>query len=822
MSINAFIMENLTAIPKKTSLPETVNNGIRMEHYTSVRDIPVNDWNRFVNRDSVGLETEHLHAVEASRINDIHPYYIIGYIDKEPIGIAYGFSIRIDLARMANIYPKDVVETVKAWKPGFMEMRIVEIGHLASLGLTVEITRPYTGEFLHALSVKVDEIAGIEKAELCIVRDIPGDRFDEFSRLKDYGFSPAMGFPIARMKLSWNKFEGYLASLKSRKRYNILKRRLKLLAPGISTEIIEDFAPYSERLAELWTNVAKRQNGYQHERLTPAYFEAMSRHLKGRCHVVAIKFNGKIAAFGLNLAGDREYFGVAEGLDYDLRDKYDLYSNNIFEALRVACELGKTSFNIGITTYDFKTFIGAEPDPCIYLIKSFKQPAYGNVYASLIQKNIIQPVNLHRVFRDSDKPDRNLIRDASGIITRQNNHKDIFAKHLRYLRADTIRAADLYAYCPVFESAQEPVIKHSGRDVIMLGTNSYLGLATHPLVKSAACRAIEKYGSGCSGSPMLNGTLDIHKELVSELARFIGKEDALVFSTGYQTNVGTVSALVNREDIVIMDERNHASLVDGALLSRATLVRYKHNDTRSLEQMLQKYADKPKLVVTDSLFSMEGTAIDLPEIIRLVKKSGARLMLDESHAIGVMGPTGRGVAEHYNLTSEVDIIMGTFSKSFASIGGFVAGDHKIIDTLMHTSRSHIFSASLPPASVAAVLAAIRIIDEEPERRTNLIKNARFLADGLRDLGFTTSFNGSAIIPVFCGNELLALAAFHKLLEEGVFVNPVTSPAVPKNREMLRVSVMATHDESMILRALEVFKRVRTPGWPSVNNFKNDN
>jgi 8-amino-7-oxononanoate synthase len=267
-----------------------------------------------------------------------------------------------------------------------------------------------------------------------------------------------------------------------------------------------------------------------------------------------------------------------------------------------------------------------------------------------------------------------------------------------------------------------------------------------------------------------------------------------------------------------MDERNHASLVDGAILSRATIVRYRHNDTGSLESMLQKYADKPKLVVTDSLFSMEGTMIDLPEITRLVRQYDARLMLDESHAIGVIGPTGRGVAEFYGLTNDVDIIMGTFSKSFASIGGFVAGDHKIIDTLKHTARSHIFSASLPPASVAAVLAAIRIIDEEPVRRVNLIKNAALLADGLMDLGYKTCFHGSAIIPVHCGNELLTLAAFHKLLEEGVFVNPVTSPAVPRNKEMLRVSVMATHDESMILRALEVFKRVRTPGWPTMNNL----
>jgi len=349
----------------------------------------------------------------------------------------------------------------------------------------------------------------------------------------------------------------------------------------------------------------------------------------------------------------------------------------------------------------------------------------------------------------------------------------------------------------------------------MLGTNSYLGLATHPKVKEAAKEAIEKYGSGCSGSPMLNGTLDLHHQLANELAQFIGKQDALIFSTGYQTNVGVVSALVNRDDVLIMDERNHASLIDGARLAGATFVRYKHNDLESLESVLQKFANRPKLVVTDTLFSMEGTVINLPGMVQLVKKYHARLMLDESHAIGVMGPTGRGIAEQFGLTDQVDIIMGTFSKSFASIGGFVAGDRKIIDTLRHTSRSHIFSASLPPSAVAAVLAAIKIIDEEPERRTRLLQNARFLAEGLQDSGYAITHQGSAIIPVFCGHELITIAAFHKLFEEGVFVNPVTWPAVPRNQEMLRISLMATHDEDMLLKALEVFRKIKTKHWPQI-------
>ncbi len=810
-------MDTKTSLLGRVVKPEM----IRMDHFSSIKELRAEDWNLFVNHESVGLELEHLSAIEASGINDIHPYYIIGYHNDQPVGIAYCFSIRIDFARMANSYPAEIVETVKAWKPGFMEMRIVEVGHLSSLGTTIETCPQYTGDFLSSLTVKIDEIAKLENAELCIIRDIPVERFHEFGKLKEYGFYPAMGFPVARMQVKWDRFEGYLASLKSRKRCNILKRRRKLQVPEITVEVIDDYAQYSERLAELWTNVARRQNGYQHERLTPAWFESMSMHLNGRSHVVAIKHKGIIAAFGLNLIGDTEYFGVAEGLDYDLRDAYDLYSNNIFEALRVACELGKKSFNIGITTYDFKTFIGAETEPCIYLIKSLKGPDYGPVYSSLIRKNIVQPVTRHRAFRNTTMYKNDQIRARAESFMSVDHH-DVFSKHQRYLRADTIRAADLYAFCPVFESAQEPVIKHHGRDVIMLGTNSYLGLATHPVVKESAIKAIEKYGSGCSGSPMLNGTLDIHIELAHKLSQFIGKEDSLVFSTGYQANVGTVSALAGRDDVLIMDERNHASLIDGGILSRATLARYRHNDTRSLEILLQKFVDQPKLIVTDSLFSMEGSTVDLPEIIRLARNYGARLMLDESHAIGVMGPTGRGVAEQYGLTGEVDIIMGTFSKSFASVGGFVAGDRKIIDTLRHTARSHVFSASLPPSSVAAVLAAIRIIDEEPERRINLLKNARFLASGLHNLGYTVNFHGSAILPVHCGDELLALAAFHKLLEEGVFVNPVTSPAVPRNHELLRVSLMATHDESMILRALEVFKRVRTYGWPLKKNNNTHN
>lgn len=788
---------------------------IELIQYNSINEVPGDVWNALASREAVSLETAHLRAIEESQINNICPYYFIGYHEGVPVGIAYCFSISINFAKLANSYPNEILETIKAWNPDFMEMRMLEVGHIASLGSTIEVKLPFVSEFLQAFTDKIEEIARTENADVCLIRDITTEQYCDFQSLKTFGYRPVMGFPIARIPVSWKSFDGYIDALKNKKRSNILQKPLKLNVPEMSVEVIEDYAPYAERLTELWTNVAKRNNGYAHEQLTPAYFEAMARNLKGRSNVTAIKKDGEIVAYGLNLVGDTELFGMAEGLDYSVRDEYDLYANNIFESLRMACELGKKSFNVGITTYDYKASIGAELQPCVYFIKSFRNPLYTSVFEDLIKKNIDLPDNEHRVFRDSDITNRVQLKNVKEALLCKELQTDPFTKLYNHVRVDTARLADMYTLCPVFESAQEPVIQYEGREVIMLGTNAYLGLATHPKVKKAAHDAIDKYGSGCSGSPMLNGTLDIHKELREHLAWFMGKQDALVFSTGYQTNVGAISALVNRNDVLIMDERNHASLVDGAILSRANVVRYKHNSIDSLESVLKRYADKPKLLVTDTIFSMEGTIIDLPAIVALCKKYNSRLMLDESHAIGVMGPTGRGVAEHFGLLGDVDIVMGTFSKSLASVGGFIAGERKIIDTLRHTSRAHIFSASLPPSAVATVLAALQIIDNEPERRTRLLANARFLAAQLQILGFQASYHGGAIVTIHCGHELIAIAAYKKLLEKGVYVNVVPSPAVPKKHELLRISLMATHSEEILKQALSIFESVKTPYWPKL-------
>lgn len=794
---------------------------IKLKLYRSIDKIPVDIWDKLASKDRVNLESNHLKAIEYSGVNNIKPYYYIGFIGDNPIGIAYFFFIDINLARMANSYPKEVLDTVQTWNPGFMDVCILEVGHIASLGSTIEVSSGYEKKFLKLLSNEIDKVGKENNADFVLIRDIPSENKENYNSLLEEGYYSVMGFPIARIPLRWESFDSYLSSLKSKKRNNLKNKIKKMDSPEISVEIIEDYSPYADRLAELWTNVAKSNNGYEHEQLTPEYFRSMSEQLKDRSHVVAIKCKGTLVAYGLNLIGDEEYFGVAEGLDYSLRDKYELYTNNMLEGLKVACSLKKKFYNIGVTTYDFKTSLGAELEPAFYYLKAFKNDKYSEVYANLIEDSIEQPDNDHRVFNDVNIENRIQLKEYKENSISKTDNSDIFSKHIHYTRVDAARAAGFYNYYPQFESAQDAVIKENNRDVIMLGTNSYLGLSTHEKVKKAMIEAIEKYGSGCSGSPLLNGTLDIHNKLSRKLAKFIGKERSLLYSTGYQTNLGVIPAIAGRNDVLIMDKRNHASLIDGAMLSGAKLVRYKHNDLSSLEKQLKRYKDLPKLVVTDSIFSMEGTVINLPKIVNLTKKYNARLMLDESHAIGVYGKQGAGVADYYNLTHEVDIIMGTFSKSFASIGGFITGDEKIIDTIQHTSRSHIFSASLPPSAIAAIDAALDIIISEPERREALFQNSIYLANGLKELGFNIDYSDSSIIPLHCGNELLALSAYKKLFDDGVFVNPVTYPAVPKGQEILRISLMATHTESMLKKTLEAFKKLRTKNWPIKGEYNGD-
>ena len=369
-------------------------------------------------------------------------------------------------------------------------------------------------------------------------------------------------------------------------------------------------------------------------------------------------------------------------------------------------------------------------------------------------------------------------------------------------------AAGIYPYFREIQSDQDTEVIISGKKVLMFGSNAYLGLTNHPKVKEAAIEAIKKYGTGCAGSRFLNGTLDIHIQLEKRLAEFVGKEDAIVYSTGFQVNLGVVSCLTGREDYILWDELAHASIIEGHRLSFSTKLKYKHNDMESLEKQLQKCdPDKVKLIVTDGVFSMEGDVAKLPEICALAKKYNANVMVDEAHGLGVFGKQGRGTCDHFGVTNDVDLIMGTFSKSLASIGGFIAADESIINYLRHHSRSYIFSASNTPAATAAANAALDIMINEPERIEHLWKLTNYALDGFRQMGCEIGHTSTPIIPLFIRDNDLTFTIVKELFEAGIFVNPVVSPAVASEDTLIRFSLMATHTKEQLDYALEQIHRV---------------
>ncbi len=384
---------------------------------------------------------------------------------------------------------------------------------------------------------------------------------------------------------------------------------------------------------------------------------------------------------------------------------------------------------------------------------------------------------------------------------------DIFAKCSLFTAAKEAIAAGYYPYfIPLTENEGSEAV-FQGRRLIMCGSNNYLGLTTHPKVRQAALDAIRRYGTSCTGSRFLNGTLELHEQLEEELAEWVGKERALVFSTGMQTNLGTISALVSREDVVVLDKQDHASIVDAARLGWGETKRFRHNDMTDMERVLKSVPNgKGRLVVVDGLYSMEGDIATLPEMVPICKKYGARLMVDDAHAMGVLGG-GRGTAAHFNVTDGVDLIMSTFSKSFASLGGFIAGDEPVIHYIKHHARALIFSASIPPANAAAALAALHVMQEEPERVARLNEIAARMRQEYRRLGFDIGQSETPVIPILIGDDMRTLLIWKVLFEAGVFVNPVISPAVPEGHQLLRTSYMATHTDEQLDRVLEIFARV---------------
>ena len=388
---------------------------------------------------------------------------------------------------------------------------------------------------------------------------------------------------------------------------------------------------------------------------------------------------------------------------------------------------------------------------------------------------------------------------------------DIFEKCYNYQDAQNVRDLGVYPYFQPIQSAPGDEVVVNGKRVIMVGSNNYLGLVEHPKVREAAAEAARKFGSGCTGSRFLNGTLDLHLELEGRLAKFAQKEAALVFSTGFQTNLGTISCLAGKNDSIVIDRQNHASIVDGCRLSYGKLHKFAHNDMVDFERVLANIRNNSTrggvIVVVDGVFSMEGDIIKLPKLVEIAEKYGARVMVDDAHAVGVLGRTGAGTAEHFDLIDRVDLTMGTFSKSFAGLGGFVAGERRVIDFIQHNARALIFSASIPPSAAAAVLAALDIIESEPERRDNLWKNARRIQREFRGLGLNIGNTETPIVPIVVGDNIDCFKFWKALFDEGVFTNPVVSPAVPPGQAMIRTSYTATHTDSQLDRVVEVVAKV---------------
>jgi len=373
----------------------------------------------------------------------------------------------------------------------------------------------------------------------------------------------------------------------------------------------------------------------------------------------------------------------------------------------------------------------------------------------------------------------------------------------KYDAPQKAQEAGVYPYFRVIESEQDTEVIINGKKVLMFGSNSYLGLTNHPKVIEAAVKATKKYGTGCAGSRFLNGTIDIHIELENKLAEFVGKEEALCYSTGFQANLGAISTIPMRGDFILLDALDHASIIEGSRLSFAKTVKYAHNDMDSLRRRLKMCPHgKLKFIVIDGIFSMEGDIARLPEIVELAQKYHASVMVDDAHSIGVLGKNGSGTSDHFGLTDKVDVIMGTFSKSFASLGGFIASDHDTINYLKHNSRALIFSASMTPASTATVLAALEIMKSEPERIEKLWENSRYSLNAFKQLGFNTGLAESPIIPLRMGDMDKTLILTKLLLEAGIFINPVVPPAVPKNDTLIRFSLIATHTHEQIDRAVE--------------------
>ena len=760
------------------------------------------------------LRPEFLAAVEESGVNGIKPCYLVFERDGQSVAYANVFVSTTDFATFDPKLDAASRQTVKRWFPEFMQFRVLELGYFTMIGEGLAVADE---EDLPQIMARLDQELQIlleeHQADFILIRDIPNNKYQKYwSTLKELGYSPSTGFPNAKLPIRWDSLNGYLTALDSKTRLKF-KNSLKVREDySISVEVLSDYAHLADELAQLWANVNARAKDYSREKLTAPFFKACAQRLAGHSEIIRFTHDGRMVGFMLNLIGQHDYIVLDWGVDYDFEHYKDanLYRAATVLSIERAITLGKSVMELGITNYTPKLTLGCDIEPLSYFVRHKDKPAYTRTLARMLSDAIVQPDNTeHAAAAKVGATIHDLPGFERGIRQDQNLYatQDIFSRAGNYQRSNTMRLGGIYGLYPEFNCAQQSLVTFSNSDeVVLLGTNSYLGLASDERIVNAAVQALRQYGSGCSGSPLLNGTLDIHNALERELAAFMGREAVALCSTGYQTNLAALSALCGPGDVVLMDARNHRSLFDGVKLSGADCLVFRHADLPHLEKLLQRTAGRRCLIVTDSLFSMEGTIADLVGITRLARQHGARVFVDESHAMGVFGATGRGIAELQGVEADIDIIMGTFSKSFAALGGFVSGSRVLIDYIKHNAGGHIFSASLPPSVIATVRAALRVVVDEPGRRQAVLDKARYMATELAAMGYTVPYHGAQIVPVILGNYTLALAAYKRFMAHGVYVNPVGPPAVPEQYAGFRTSYIATHRWEDLDRALAVFRQ----------------
>lgn len=763
------------------------------------------------------MQRRFLRAVESSGINDIRPYYLtVVDGDDRVIAQANAFVSDTDFSTFDAKLPPQARAAIKSWFPDFMAFRIVEVGYFTMIGEGLVVADDADlPAVLRCLDEELGRIAVIETADFLLYRDLPGLAYDRWHpHLARLGYTPSTGFPNAVLPLRWASIDDYLGCLDSKTRLKFRNSRKLEERFGLTVDVTDDFEAPAPALEVLWNNVNANARDYSREKLTAAFFRASGRELAGRSEIVRFRDGERLIGFMLNLIGADDYIVLDWGVDYDYRHyrEANLYRAATLISLERALELGKQRLELGITNYTPKQTLGAEIQPLAYFLKHCRDPRFGRALATMLTGAISlpdtaahsAPAKLGTVAHDLADFERRVRSDQNPF-----DAADVLARVGGFHRANSLRLSGIYGLYPEFNSAQRSVVTFGDRrERVLLGTNSYLGLADDERVVAAATEALQRYGTGCSGSPLLNGTLDIHNLLERELAEFCGREAVALCSTGYQTNLAALSALCGRGDLVLMDARNHRSLFDGVKLSGADCVLYRHADLVHLEKLLNRTAGRRRMIVTDSVFSMEGTIADLRTLTGLARRHGSRVFVDESHAVGVFGHHGRGIVELQGVEDDFDIVMGTFSKAFAGLGGFVAGSAELIDYIKHNAGGHIFSASLPPSVIATVRAALAVIRDEPARRAAPLERARFMATELQAMGYRAPFSGAQIVPVILGNYTLALSAYKRFMDEGVYVNPVGPPAVPESDSGFRTSYIATHRWEDLDRALEVFRRHR--------------